>query len=92
MATTTTTTRNGNGHARPRQHAQAVQAIASMIADIEALEGTLTPDVADTGTRIEQAIQGILDLYPRDFPLDSPEGRAALRTALLWDYERETAR
>ena len=63
--------------------------LATLIAQIEALEGTLTPEVAATGTKIERAVDRVLELYGT-VPLDSPEGRAAIRTALLWDYERET--
>ncbi len=82
----TTATRNGNG--RPRNHTAAVANLATLIAQIETLEGTLTPEVAATGTKMERAIDRVLELYG-GVPLDSPEGRAAIRTALLWDYERE---
>lgn len=83
----TTASRNGNG--RTRNHTAAVENLASLITEIEALEGTLTPEVADTSTRMERAIDRVLELYG-GVPLDSPEGRAAIRTALLWDYERES--
>lgn len=82
----TTATRNGNG--RAKQHVQAIENLARLIDQIEALEGTLTPEVADTSTRMERAIDRVLELYG-GVPLDSPEGRAAIRTALLWDYARE---
>ena len=82
-----TATRNGNG--RAKQHVQAVANLATLIAQIETLEGTLTPEVAATGTKMERAIDRVLELYG-GVPLDSPEGRAAIRTALLWDYERES--
>lgn len=82
-----TATRNGNG--RTRNHTAAVANLASLIDQIEALEGTLTPDVAATGTKIERAVDRVIELYGT-VPLDAPEGRAAIRAALLWDFERET--
>lgn len=83
----TTKSRNSNG--RAKQHVQAVENLASLIAEIEALEGTLTHEVAATGTKIERAIDRVLELYGT-VALDAPEGRAAIRAALLWDFERET--
>lgn len=81
-----TATRNGNG--RTKNHAAAVENLASLITEIEALEGTLSHEVADTGTRLERAVDRVIELYG-SIPLDSPEGRAAIRAALLWDYQRE---